>query len=487
MLDSIRAALKEKGLWDAALESHFAEFERLAIAEIRSDALRHAVLDYLENTAPLQFFFAPASSSGKNHPAWQAKAGGILLNTSECCVGIDRKLRMYPNLTDATFNPLLNDRDIVYVATIISDTFKPLDAGKHWREFAHHRIAAEKWRQTAQKHNLPNPQADVIADAIFWHLGRFTPEWPSGADPRDRLSLHALITHELDMDFSNRNLSLVFDRKGMGANMPASDPPDAFLKQEFDTSASYFAHIEGKLLNIVTFYLTVIMAVIAGTSYIAGAEMFARLRFWLVTGPRAFFMAIITSAFFLIGTFLLGMYTELRTRKVLMLEEMARIREYYIENSRASGRDISSPITLVTGVAKCPPYLRRPSEDWYTILLMVFVNAVSVAFAAAVTAYAFATNVFKGSSFGEALLFLIGLLLFLAASYLQFRWVTLFCFLLDCRRELKHGPSKYGLFPRYRSAFPPGLRFFDHLADSIEKAHKPAILESLRLDASSGQ
>jgi hypothetical protein len=480
MLDSVKAALKNKGLLDAVLESRIAEFERLCVAEIRSDALRNAVLDYLENVAPLEFYFAPASSSGKNHPAWQATAGGILLNTSECCVGIDRKLRMYPSLTDTNFNPLPDDHDIVYVATIISDTFKSQDAGRHWREFAHHRVAAKQWRETAQKHDLPESLAESIADAVFWHLGRFSHEWPSEEDPRSQLSLHAFITHELDMDFSNRNLSLVFDRKGLGGNMPGGDPPDTFLKQEFDTSSSYFGHIEGKLLNIVTFYLTVVLAVVTGIYYVAGSETFAKMPFWHVTGPRAFFMGLVALVFSLIGTFLLGMYTELRTRKILLLEEMARIREHFIQASSKQGKNIADAIGLVSGVSKCPPYLRRPSEDWYTILLMVFVNAVSVAFGVAAQLYAFGTNIFKGLSSGQFVLFLISLALFLMVGFLQFRWVTVFCYLLDCRRAKKHGESQYELLPKHRSEFPPGLRLLNSIAEYIEKRETPAIRESLR-------
>lgn len=291
MLEGVKTALKQQGRWGPMLEGRFAEFERLCIKEIRSEKLRQAVLDYLEKVTPLEFFTAPASSSGRNHPPWQSAVGGILLNTVECCIGIDRKLRMYPSLTDADCNPRPEDRDIVYVATILSDTFKTEDAHKNWREYSHHRTAAQKWRETAVRLHLPGEQTDAIADALFWHLGRFTKEWPAGNDPHARLSLLTFITHELDMDFSNRNLASVFDRKGVPA-MPTPDPPDAFLKQEFDTSSSYFAHIESKLLNIVTFYLTVILAVVTGIYYVAGSDMFAKMAFWHAKGPRAFFMGV---------------------------------------------------------------------------------------------------------------------------------------------------------------------------------------------------
>lgn len=479
MLEGVKTTLKQKGAWNATLDARLSEFERLCVAEIHSDTLRAAVLDYLEYVAPVDFFLAPASSSGKNHPSWQSALAGILLNTSECCVGIDRKIRMYPSLTDSTATPLPEHRDIVYVATIISDTFKSEDAKKHWKEFSHHRTAAQKWRETARRHNIPEATAEAIADAIFWHLGRFTPEWPESQDPRTHLSLHAFITHELDMDFSNRNLALVFDRKGVDANMSTAGPSEPFLEKEFDTSSNYFTHVESKLLNIVTLYLTVILAVVSGIYYIAGSEVFAKLRFWEVIGPRAFLIGLAALVFSLIGIFLLGMYTELRTRKILVLEELARIREHYVNAGTGHGRGIADVITLVSGVVKCPPYLRRPSEDWYTLLLMVFVNSVSIAFGITAECYAFASNFFKASTWNQFALFLIGLALFLAAGFFQFRWVTTFCFLLDCRREKKYGPSQYELLPAHKSAYPPGLRWLNHFAGWIEKREKPHILRAL--------
>lgn len=158
---------------------------------------------------------------------------------------------------------------------------------------------------------------------------------------------------------------------------------------------------------------------------------------------------------------------------------MARIREHFIKTSQSAGANIGDAIALVSGTAKCPPYLRRPSEDWYTTLLMVFVNAVSVAFGLSAEIYAFATNLFKGTPRGQIVLFLIAAILFLAVGFIQFRWVTLFCYLLDCRREKNHGPSQYDLVPKHRSAFPPGLRLFNSLALQIEKVERPNILRAL--------
>ena len=213
VLQKTRSTLLESGSLTVELEDRIEEFEHLCILQIRSELTRNAVTEYLQTVAPIEFFRAPASSTGRNHPLWQVASGGILANTVECCVGIDRKMRMYPSLTDADFNSLSEDRDIIYAATILSDTHKPADFGKSWQQWAHHRTAATQWRDFATAKGLCTTLVSAIYDAIFWHLGRFTPEWPPGADPRAALSLHAFITHELDMDFSNRALNDIFTRK----------------------------------------------------------------------------------------------------------------------------------------------------------------------------------------------------------------------------------------------------------------------------------
>src|ERR1700694_921330 len=117
MLESVKVRLRVCGQFPPEIERRFLEFERICLAEIHSEALRYAVLDYLENQCPPEFFTAPASSSGRRHPEWQSLPGGILLNTVECCVGADKKIRMYPNLTTESDEPKDDPHDIVSVAT----------------------------------------------------------------------------------------------------------------------------------------------------------------------------------------------------------------------------------------------------------------------------------------------------------------------------------------------------------------------------------
>jgi hypothetical protein len=386
-------------------------------------------------------------------------------------------MRIHPDLVNKKGNSKPDDRDIILVATILSDTFKVEDFGKQWRDFAHHRIAAKKWRDLAGKYHLPGRTVNAVADAIEWHLGRFTPEWSVGRDPRS-LPLHVFITHELDMDFSNRALAEVYERKGVA--MTSAEQVDGFLQKEFDIAADYFKHVENKLSSVVTFYVTLLIAVISGSYYIAVNDMFQKMSFGVIRTPRAFFIALATLVFFGIGIFFLGMYTELRTRKIKMLEEMAAIRAYYIKNGTAIGRDISSGIMMVADVVRCPQFLRRPSEDWYTVLLMSFVNSCALSTALTFGLFVVLPNWLKYTNSGKIVVVCLWIFVFVVTFFSQFRWVTVFCFAFDCRRELKYGISQYDLMLKHKSSFPLFLRHLDRLAQWIEARNREDILNTLR-------
>ncbi len=463
MLESVKTRLQVAGKLTPEVERRIIEFERICLAEIRSEKLRFAVLDYLENHCPIEFFISTASSSGGRHPEWQSLPAGILLNTVECCIGADRKIRMYPSLTTAEANPRDDAHDAVYVATILSDTFKTEDFGKPWNEWAHHLKAEEKWRSVAKDHEICYATAERIASAIRWHLGRFTPDWLQDQDPRC-LDPIDLIVHELDMDFSNRRLSEVFQRRlGEAAGKDGA----GFLEKEFESAAAYFQHVEGKLNNLLVFFATLLIAVITACYYIGSSDMFRTLAF--TKTPRAFFVGFLLIAFAIIGLVFVGVYTELRVRKIRMLEEMAAIRGYQIEVAARAGSDIRQAITMVSSVPQCPPYLRRPSEDWYTLLLIT--ASGSAALAVAIPFLTFAIAFALGQPAIPLRHFVWGLeasVAFVGAGYIEFAWFTRFCFDLDLERRRKFSRAEYVFFSKHGQSFPWPLGYLDLLATLIE-------------------
>ena len=95
--------------------------------------------------------------------------------------------------------------------------------------------------------------------------------------------------------------------------------------------------------------------------------------------PRAFFIGVASGLFTAIGILHLGIYTELRVTKVRALEQMASVRSYFVALAKSFGMDIGQAVGTASAVSACPKFLERPSDDWYTLVLMTLVNAVAVA------------------------------------------------------------------------------------------------------------
>ena len=108
-----------------------------------------------------------------------------------------------------------NDRDIVLVATILSDTFKygadEVQAPDGIRRFdpEHGRKAAEKWRPIAARHGVSTEIVDHTCEATYWHLGRWTKGW----EPTMKWSAYVDVAHRVDMFMSDNNLEILYNSK----------------------------------------------------------------------------------------------------------------------------------------------------------------------------------------------------------------------------------------------------------------------------------
>ncbi|MDO8558556.1 MAG: hypothetical protein Q7S09_05245 [bacterium] len=207
-MQQIIERLKNQNALSEIIEKRLREFWKYCVEEIRDVAIRESVELYLQKTAPWQFFSAPASPSGKHHPIWQNDPGGILRNTVECCLSIDMLMTQEWQLGDADGIPHEPARSIIYAATIVSDTCK---GGNPWgpkTDRNHGRIAAELWKTAAGNLAIPQNAQELIYEAVYWHLGRWTPGWTEEIDAS--LSLHTKITHALDALYADKNLEKIF-------------------------------------------------------------------------------------------------------------------------------------------------------------------------------------------------------------------------------------------------------------------------------------
>lgn len=254
-----------------------------------------------------------------------------------------------------------------------------------------------------------------------------------------------------------------------------------FLKAEFDTSHAYFIHIENKLANLLKYYSTLFLAVISACYYLSIANLFKDIRLISVL------IAILVFDF--LGLFILYMYAELRTRKIKILEQLAIIREFFSNNTGGNNKDISNFLIMVKGIKKCPKYLRRPSEDWYTILYIIFINSLGLSFGTILVIYNLIYIILnltkKVPLFSLVSLIIISLapfiLIFTFWFYQQFKWITIFAFKSDVERENKYGlMGDYDLFLKIKQSFPWPSWLLDERATKIESDNKAKLEISIK-------
>ncbi len=217
-MQRIETKLKQANLWDRTVENELRSLWKYGIERIADAQIKEGVIDFLENEAPLGFFVNSASSTGTHHPVWQTKKSGILRNTVECCLAVDRQLRIYKEFCDENDNVLPQPRDIVIAATILSDTFKygekilGVNSALESKMLQDHgKISADVWKnKIAPRHPaIPAKIAAQIYEAVYWHLGRWTPGWT----PDTKLGLLAEITHRIDITFADKALELIYEPK----------------------------------------------------------------------------------------------------------------------------------------------------------------------------------------------------------------------------------------------------------------------------------
>ena len=214
-IGSIGKNLRTSGLWSPVIQDRLVEFDRLCLAQIRDDLLREVVTAFLVEQVTMDFYLAPASTSGKNHPSWQSSLGGILLNTVECCIAIDRKMRIYPELTDSRVTRLQKIGTLFMPPRYYLIRSNRKTTGENGANGTTIYVLLTRFEQFASNYGLDSSWIQPIKDATFWHLGRFTPNRETElVNPRVNLSLTSFVVHELDMDFSNRSLDEVFLRRG---------------------------------------------------------------------------------------------------------------------------------------------------------------------------------------------------------------------------------------------------------------------------------
>jgi len=192
-----------------------------------------------------------------------------------------------------------------------------------------------------------------------------------------------------------------------------------FLISEYQQTHAYFINVEKSMLDLLKLYNFVLSLLVPISAVL----------FRIFDTMHYFFVSALSFVFFLLGLYILGMYLELRVRKIKTLEQIAVFREKLI----AADESFSEFLRMITSIKDCPPYLRRPSSEWYTVVYITFLNGIAFAFFLC---------------FGLVALNLLGIvssLMFIALPLITFEvwiglflWATGYCYRYDLKREKEY-------------------------------------------------
>lgn len=230
----------------------------------------------------------------------------------------------------------------------------------------------------------------------------------------------------------------------------------AFLNLEYQETHRYFLQIESTMHDVLKFYSVSLLALISVS--VALAEFVLQED---TDVPLHAILAGLWFVFTVVGLLELHYYVELRIRKIKMVEQLAAIRDHYLGSSGGLAR----LRRLIPSVSKSPPFLRRPSAEWYSVLYFCAANTgVSVfALVSANREWQLFPDPFGPPGTATALILLgFGLVMFLY----QFYSATASAFVEDLKREREVGKSQYDLFAH--DQVPHLFKLLNLLARAIE-------------------
>ena len=136
------------------------------VYEIEDTTIRRMACLAIE-IIPEYFWKVPASSSGKYHPSFSVKEGGLLNHTT---FGLD----LIKDLSNISIK-IQKFKDKATLAYMLHDTFKYGDTNegsKHTNKL-HPKIASEKYRYLWEENGFPEELINEICNAIESHMGQW--------------------------------------------------------------------------------------------------------------------------------------------------------------------------------------------------------------------------------------------------------------------------------------------------------------------------
>lgn len=257
------------------------------------------------------------------------------------------------------------------------------------------------------------------------------------------------------------------------SSKPSAPDPSSFLSREYSETSTHYLEVESRMHDVLKLFITLLLGLLAAS--FTFAQVFALPvgdpptdkvvpdKVWL--GLSAVWLG-----FLVLSSLLRHYFIELRVRKIRFLEQIVAIRKAVTDASP----DISSTLRLISGVEKAPPYLRRPSAEWYGIIYMSLTSGAVLASTLAALSWVF----FK---WPPAVLIPAAVVIFTGYTLICYGSIVKFAYEHDLQRQEDIGDSQYE-FLRHGEIPIRTLRVFDWIAEQVECRRKKSIMSDEGVD-----
>lgn len=173
---------------------------------IKSDRIKKSA-KILVDLLPDYFFLVPASSTGKYHPSFSLRDGGLVRHT-KTAVRIAHELLENKSLNNYTDD----EKDLIIVSLLLHDGIKSGFVKEKYTRFDHPLLASKFVSDNKDKIELTDKEIDYICESIESHMGEWNKDYQGNEILPLPKSKNSRFVHMCDYLASKKFLDIKFDQ-----------------------------------------------------------------------------------------------------------------------------------------------------------------------------------------------------------------------------------------------------------------------------------
>lgn len=139
---------------------------------IKNDRIKESA-EALISKIPSYFFYEPASSTGKYHPAFSQGDGGLLRHTKVAVKIADTLLKN----NSICYKFTSDEKDLIILSLIMHDSVKKGFIEEKYTKFDHPLLASKLIRDNKSITKLTDEEIDLVCQMIETHMGEWTKDY----------------------------------------------------------------------------------------------------------------------------------------------------------------------------------------------------------------------------------------------------------------------------------------------------------------------